>query len=157
MLATGRAAASVLMALTAATAVAVRLAGGAPTAQLLFVGPLAAVAYATALGGGAGTAVDSAVAHTLLPAAITPLLFSAAVRSGAVAPSQRAAGFVVAVCLTVALGVAWELVEYGCDLLFGTRMSTSHADTERDLLADVVGAVIGAAVAVRVARDGRSE
>jgi hypothetical protein len=38
--------------------------------------------------------------------------------------------------LTIAVGAAWELVEFACDSFFGTDMAHGYEDTMRDLTAD---------------------
>jgi len=123
------------------------------TLQVLFLAPLAAATWAAGFGVVEDSATFSAAAHTLLPAAVTPLLFLAVARSGAIEnrPSgalQRAGLFCVAVGLTSAVAVGWELVEWSSDSLLGTNMSPGHEDLLRDLAADLLGAGIGAAITV---------
>jgi uncharacterized membrane protein YjdF len=45
----------------------------------------------------------------------------------------------------MAIGAAWEVVEWGIDLAFGTALQPSLNDTDVDLLADIAGA-LGAAL-----------
>jgi len=54
-------------------------------AQVLFVALLTVASYVMAFGGVGSAALDSAVAHFVLPAAAAPLLLGAALRSGVVA------------------------------------------------------------------------
>jgi hypothetical protein len=155
MLATDRPGGAVLLALTATTAIVSRASRAPAPAQVLFTGLLTVVSYLTAFGGVASGAVDSAVAHFVLPAATAPLLLGAALRSGVVRWPRsdqrriRLALIVVTAGLTIALGAAWELVEFACDSVFGTDMAQGYDDTIRDLIADCAGAVTGAVLAVR--------
>ena len=53
----------------------------------------------------------------------------------------------IAFCVAVTLGVAWELFEFTMDRSFGLSMQKSgRPDTMGDLAADVVGAATGAGV-----------
>jgi hypothetical protein len=152
---TGRSDAAVLLGLTATTAVVSRASGAPPIAQLVFTGLLTVASYLIGFGGGEGPALDSAVTHLVLPAAAAPLLLGAALRSGVVASPRSGrhsidvALVVVTAGLTIALGAAWELVEFACDSLLGTGMAQGYDDTMRDLVADSAGAVAGAVLAVR--------
>lgn len=87
-------------------------------ARVLFVALLTVASYVIAFGGVGSAALDSAVAHFVLPAAAAPLLLGAALRSGVVAwPRSGRHGadlalILVAAGLTIAVGAAWELVEF---------------------------------------------
>jgi hypothetical protein len=146
------------MVLTATTAVVSRASRAPAVADLVFVGLLTTASYLIAFGADAGSPLDSVVAHFVLPAAAAPLVLSAAVRSGVVGrPGSHGGGTDVALVvmtagLTIALGTAWELVEFTCDSLFGTNMAPGYDDTIHDLVADSAGAVTGAALAVRLWR-----
>jgi hypothetical protein len=117
MLATGRGDGAILV-LTATTAVVSRASRAPAVAQVLFVALLTVASYVMAFGGVGCAALDSAVAHFVLPAAAAPLLLGAALRSGVVAwPRSGRHGadlalILVAAGLTVAVGAAWELVEF---------------------------------------------
>jgi hypothetical protein len=118
MLATGRGDGAILIVLTATTAVVSRASRAPAVAQVLFVALLTVASYVMAFGGVGSAALDSAVAHFVLPAAAAPLLLGAALRSGVVAwPRSGRHGadlalILVAAGLTVAVGAAWELVEF---------------------------------------------
>jgi hypothetical protein len=156
MLLTGRRDAGVLLVLTAITAVVARAIRAPAVADLIFVALLTVASYVIAFGGVGSWDLDNDVAHVVLPAAAAPLLLCAAVRSGAVArpvsgPRGTAVALVVVTAaLTLALGTAWELVEFASDSLLGTNMSQGYDDTIRDLIADSVGALTGAVLAVRL-------
>jgi cell division protein FtsW (lipid II flippase) len=155
MLVTDRRDAAVFIVLTAITAVVSRASRAPAVAQVVFIALLTVASYLIAFGGVGGSAPDSAVAHFVLPAAAAPLLFSAALRSSVVAwpRSERhridVALIVMTAGLTIALGAAWELVEFACDSFLGTEMAQGYNDTIRDLIADSAGAVTGAVLAVR--------
>ena len=85
MLATGRGDGAILIVLTATTAVVSRASRAPAVAQVLFVALLTVASYVMAFGGVGSAALDSAVAHFVLPAAAAPLLLGAALRSGVVA------------------------------------------------------------------------
>jgi len=85
MLATGRRDGAFLIVLTATTAIVWRASRAPAVAQVLFVALLSVATYVIAFGGVGSAALDSAVAHFILPAAATPLLLGAALRSGTVA------------------------------------------------------------------------
>ena len=147
MLATGRGDGAILIVLTATTAAVSRASRAPAVAQVLFVALLTVASYVMAFGGVGSAALDSAVAHFVLPAAAAPLLLGAALRSGVVAwPRSGRHGadlalILVAAGLTIAVGAAWELVEFACDSFFGTDMAQGYDDTIRDLTADAAGAV----------------
>jgi hypothetical protein len=155
MLVTDRRDAAVLIVLTATTAVVSRASRAPAPAQVIFTGLLTVASYLIAFGAVPGPAPDSAVAHFVLPAAAAPLVLGAALRTGVVAsPRSDRRGIDVALIvitagLTIALGAAWELVEFACDSFFGTEMAQGYDDTIRDLIADSAGAVTGAVLAVR--------
>jgi hypothetical protein len=155
MLVTDRRDAAVFIVLTAITAVVSRASRAPAVVQVIFIALLTVASYLIAFGGVGGSAPDSAVAHLVLPAAAAPLLLSAALRSGVVAwpRSERhridVALIVMTAGLTIALGAAWELVEFACDSFLGTEMAQGYNDTIRDLIADSAGAVTGAVLAVR--------
>ena len=155
MLLTDRHDAAVLMVLTATTAAVARASRAPAVAQVVFVGLLTVASYLIAFGGVGGSALDSAVAHFVLPAAAAPLLLGAALHSGVVASPRSdrhgidVALIVMTASLTIGLGAAWELVEFACDSFLGTEMAQGYDDTIRDLIADSAGAVTGAVLAVR--------
>lgn len=137
---------AVSLGLIAVTACAVRFAGAPPRIELVFVVGAALDGWLTTLGAFDSFNRGDHIGHLVLPAAVTPVLFQALRRAGAVAPGiGRLPAAVVAASGTIALGTVWELVERGADVLLGTRMSLGYTDTLGDLLADSVGAAIGAA------------
>jgi hypothetical protein len=85
MLATGRGPDAVLIVVTASTAAVARAVAHAQWHEVLFVALLTVASYVIAFGGVGNTALDSAVAHVVLPAGAAPLLLGAALRSGVIA------------------------------------------------------------------------
>jgi hypothetical protein len=80
--------------------------------------------------------------------AAAPLLLGAALRGVVAWPRAGRHGadlalILVAAGLTIAVGAAWELVEFACDSFFGTDMAQGYDDTIRDPTADAAGAVTG--------------
>jgi hypothetical protein len=56
----------------------------------------------------------------------------------------------VAMCVGVLFGVAWELVQFLIDWIIGSDLQLSNLDTMTDLLWNNVGAVVGGACALWV-------
>ncbi len=54
---------------------------------------------------------------------------------------------VLAFCVAISIGAAWEVFEFAMDQLFGLNMQKSGLiDTMWDLIVDMIGAIIGAAM-----------
>jgi hypothetical protein len=70
---------------TASTAVVSRAVAHRQWEGVLFVALLTVASYVIAFGGVGSAALDSAVAHLVLPAGAAPLLLGAALRSGVIA------------------------------------------------------------------------
>lgn len=56
--------------------------------------------------------------------------------------------FVVTLALGLAIGAAWEILEWTSDRVLGSQLSLGNADTIGDLVADGSGALVGAALLV---------
>ena len=90
------------------------------------------------------------VVHAGVGAVAAPVLTLALVRRGVV--TAQADGLVTVLVVSVvgaALGAGWELFEAGVDVLTGSHLQESLADTNRDLLADTLGAAAGALLLVQ--------
>lgn len=57
--------------------------------------------------------------------------------------------------MVVAIGVFWELLEFGMDTFFHTQEQNGNTDTMIDLLADVTGALLGGIATGLATRYGR--
>jgi hypothetical protein len=152
MLAVGRTHAAAGMALVGAGALALRAARPPARLELAFVTLLCADSLATALGAFAHVNRQDRPGHLVLTALATPMLFHLARRGGVMkaAPADGAASrlafWLVVAGLGLALGAAWELVEYGSDAILATNMSLGYGDTMGDLVADAAGASVAAAL-----------
>ncbi|MDY6932582.1 MAG: hypothetical protein SVJ22_11795, partial [Halobacteriota archaeon] len=60
----------------------------------------------------------------------------------------------VVVIFTMAMGVVWELFEWGIDLLFGIELQWGLQDTMKDLLVDTVAGIIMAVFGVYLVKRG---
>lgn len=67
---------------------------------------------------------------------------------------RDAAIFLVTFALGLAIGALWEMLEYGSDQVFGSRLQLSNTDTVGDLMADGAGSLVGAALLVCWSRFG---
>lgn len=152
MAATGRTHAAVALALVGTAALLLRAARPPAGLELAFVGLLAVDAWAAALGAFSEVNRQDRPGHLVLCALVTPVLFHLARRAGVLpgVPPAGAGGrlgfLLVVAALGLALGAAWELVEYGSDAALGTDMSLGYEDTVGDLVADAAGASLGAAL-----------
>jgi uncharacterized membrane protein YjdF len=144
------------MGLMAIGAIVLRFAKAPPVFDFVFVALLSVDAWATA--GGVLDELNQSndrPGHLLISAAVTPILFYGAARLKVVNAEPEntrqtlLVGF-VAMLLTTALGVLWELVEWQSDVHLNTDMSLSFSDTVGDLLCDVIGGFVGATVLVLV-------
>jgi GT2 family glycosyltransferase len=135
--------------LVLAPAVAARLVRVPPVFDLLLTLALAGEAVGTVLGGG-WLGLGDGASHLLVPLLCAPVVYQLLVRLSAIVPPEGAldarrlagAGIVSAVGV-LALGAAWELVEWGADRAFGTDYSQGYTDTLSDLLADTGAAALG--------------
>jgi uncharacterized membrane protein YjdF len=134
--------------LVLAPALAARFARVPPAFELLFTLALAAEAIGTSLGAYDSISWGDTLSHTALPFLCGPVAYGTLARLG-VAPEPGAAGGARAVLdaatLTaiaiLALGVAWELVEWAADSALGTNYSRGYGDTRADLINDAIAAV----------------
>jgi hypothetical protein len=93
--------------------------------------------------------------HVALPLLTAPVVYIGLARLDVV-PDPRdethfrhyAGIFVVTLALGVTIGALWELVEWGLDTWFGTRLQLSNVDTVGDILRDSIGSLAGAALLV---------
>lgn len=103
---------------------------------------------------------DNAV-HVLVPMLTAPVLYLGLARLD-VLPDPKdetrtghyVGIFVVALCLGLAIGAVWEIVEWSSDGLVGSNLSEGNTDTVTDLIADGSGSLVGAALLVVWARHG---
>jgi uncharacterized membrane protein YjdF len=100
-------------------------------------------------------------AHGMIPLLSAPVLYIVLARLEVVPqPKDRTTRrhyvgiFVVTLALGMALGAAWEMVEWTSDHVAGTHLQKGNSDTVGDLLADTVGAAGGGALLVVWAREG---
>jgi hypothetical protein len=142
--------------LMAIGAIALRFAKAPAIFDFLFVALLSIDVWATASGLMDELSQNNdRPGHILISAAVTPILFYGAARLKAVNATpenaaQTLAVGLVAMTMTMALGVLWELIEWQSDMRFGTDMSLGYSDTLGDLVCDVIGGFAGAAVLVVV-------
>jgi hypothetical protein len=153
LLVTGRGEAAPVAMIAASCGLVLAWSRAPSSLQVLFLAPLTGAIWAAGFGATADSATFSTAAHTFLSAAVTPLLFLAVARTGALQTQpggglQRTGLFFVAVGLTSALAIGWELVEWCSDALLDTHMSLGKGDLLGDLAADLVGASIGALITV---------
>jgi hypothetical protein len=59
--------------------------------------------------------------------------------------------------LTIALGVIWELAEWGSDIVFGTYEQWGYTDTIKDLFVDMVAGIVMAILGIMLIRRGDFE
>jgi hypothetical protein len=59
------------------------------------------------------------------------------------------------VIFAMAMGVVWELFEWGTDLLLGTHEQRGLQDTMKDLLVDTLAGIVIAVVGVKLAKKGK--
>jgi hypothetical protein len=136
-------------------AVAARFVPVPPALDLVFVLALAAELIAGSLGAYDSIAWGDTLSHIVLPLLSGPILYAglaglgrAEVRAPATPRHLLGAGFVTAVSV-LALGAAWELVEWAADSALGTEYTKGEGDTQDDLRNDAFAAVAsGALVAV---------
>jgi uncharacterized membrane protein len=95
------------------------------------------------------------VVHTTVPLLLTGLICVVLMRLG-VLPELReltqlhhtVGFFLIALMLGMAVGAAWEIVEYTLDELAGSNLATSVTDTATDLIWDTLGAALSATILV---------
>jgi hypothetical protein len=163
LLASGDGAVALKALLVLAPALAARLARVSPTFELLFTSALAAELAATKLGAYDSISWGDTVSHTVLPFLSGPIAYGLLVRIGIVAEPGDARALrvllgaaTITAILVLALGIAWELVEWTADSALGTDFSQGYADTRGDLIDDALAAACsGALVAGWLRVDGR--
>jgi hypothetical protein len=143
-------------ALVLAPALAARLARVNPALDLLFALALGAEAVGTSFAAYHSTVGGDTFPHIALPLLSGPVLYVGLVRLGAVPafdaparPVRLLGAAIVTFAIVLALGAAWELVEWSADTALGTNYSQGSVDTLGDLLNDAIAAA-GSGVLVAV-------
>jgi hypothetical protein len=129
-LATGDGAAALMALLVLVPSVVARWVRVNPVLDLAFALALGAHVVARPYGGG------DTLPHLVLPLLSGPVLYVGLVRLG-IAPRRPG---VTTFAGVLALGVAWELVEWLADAALGTDYSQGYGDTAGDLLNDAIAA-----------------
>jgi hypothetical protein len=94
--------------------------------------------------------------HVLVPLLGAPVVYIALARLDALPDPSDARGsrrhlagiFVVTLALGLAIGAAWEVLEWTSDEALGSELTGGEADTIGDLVADTVGAICGGVLLV---------
>ena len=129
-LATGDGASALMALLVLVPSVVARWVRVNPILDLVFALALGAQAVGRPFEGG------DTLPHLVLPLLSGPVLYLALVRLG-VAPRRPGVTTFVGV---LALGAAWELVEWFADSALGTDYSQGYSDTTSDLFNDAIAA-----------------
>jgi hypothetical protein len=95
------------------------------------------------------------VVHTTVPLLVTGMVYVLLMRLR-VLPDlrelhdvhQRVGLFLIALMLGMAIGAAWEIVEWSLDSLTDSNLATSVTDTATDLIWDTIGAATSALILV---------
>jgi uncharacterized membrane protein YjdF len=153
--------ATLTFALVALPAIAVRFVGAPPLADLCFVALAGLDAALHVAGAFQDFNRNDTFGHFVLPAAVVPIVWTALRRAGLRIESARpwiatATAQVLVISVIVALGSVWELVEWACDVLFGTDLSPGYTDVIHDLGMDTAGATLGALLFVRASHPAPS-
>jgi hypothetical protein len=142
----------------------------AVTARLVQVNPALDLLFALALGaeavGTAFAAYHQAIGgdtfpHIALPLLSGPVLYVGLVRLGAVpglavppSPRRLLGAAIVTLASVLALGTAWELLEWSADTALGTNYSQGSDDTLGDLFNDAIAAAASGALVALWIRAG---
>jgi hypothetical protein len=94
--------------------------------------------------------------HVLVPLLGAPVVYIALARLDTLPDPSDARGsrrhlagiFVVTLALGLAIGAAWEVLEWTSDEALGSELTGGEADTIGDLVADTVGAICGGVLLV---------
>jgi hypothetical protein len=94
--------------------------------------------------------------HVLVPLLGAPVVYIALARLDTLPDPSDARGsrrhlaglFVVTLALGLAIGAAWEVLEWTSDEVFGSELTGGESDTIGDLVADTVGAICGGVLLV---------
>jgi hypothetical protein len=147
-LATGDGSAGLKALLVLAPALAARFARVPPAFDLVFTLALAAEAIGTRIGAYDAISSEDTLSHTVLPFLSGPVVYGVLARLWLVPEPGAARGarpLLRAATLTavgiLALGVAWELVEWAADSALRTDYAQGYSDTRGDLLNDARAAV----------------
>lgn len=97
--------------------------------------------------------------HVVVPLATVLVLYALSQATDWVWDWRRVTPFEVGLylfCMSVTVGVLWEILEFGMDQLAGTKEQDNLVDTMIDFIADVSGSLAGAALAGWATHVGRS-
>lgn len=101
-----------------------------------------------------GTFNDSSVldviAHFVLPATGTPLLYLVLEQIKLMPAMARTGELLVTIMLGVSLAVLWEIFEFTVDRTFGTDWQLNNMDTMTDLILGLLGTIFGTVVFMRI-------
>jgi uncharacterized membrane protein YjdF len=129
-LATGDGASALMALLVLVPSVVARFVRVSPVLDLVFAVALGAQAVGRPFEGG------DTLPHLVLPLLSGPVLYVGLVRLGIVPRFPGLTTFLG----VLALGAAWELVEWGADATLGTDYSQGYGDTAGDLVNDAIAA-----------------
>lgn len=105
----------------------------------------------------AGTFNDSSlldtIAHFVLPATGTPLLYIILERLQLFPEMARSSKFFVILALGITSAVLWEIFEFSVDRAFGTDWQLSNTDTMTDLILGLIGTLVGTGIFMKVYRN----
>lgn len=97
-----------------------------------------------------GTFNDSSIldtiAHFVLPATGTPVLYQALEKSKHLPSATYGSKLFIMVLLGVTLAVVWEIFELSVDMLFGTNWQLNNIDTMTDLMLGLAGSMLGSLI-----------
>jgi uncharacterized membrane protein YjdF len=95
------------------------------------------------------------VVHTTVPLLLTGVVYVLLMRLDVLPElrdlerlSQRIGFFLIVLMLGMAIGAAWEIVEWTLDSITGSNLATSVTDTATDLIWDTIGAAGSATILV---------
>ena len=95
------------------------------------------------------------VVHTTVPLLLTGVVYVCLLRLGVLPElrdldnnKQRVGFFITVLCLGMAIGAAWEIVEWTLDTTTGSHLIISTTDTATDLIWDTIGSFGAATILV---------
>jgi hypothetical protein len=95
------------------------------------------------------------VVHTTVPLLLTGLIYVCLIRLDVVpelrdlnSTSQRVGFFINVLMMGMAIGAAWEIVEWTLDTTTGSQLIISTTDTATDLIWDTIGSLASATILV---------
>src|SRR5215210_4127483 len=103
------------------------------------------------------------VVHTSVPMLLTGVVYVLFLRLGVLPElrdlerlAQRIGFFMTVLMLGMAIGAAWEIVEWTLDSTIGSNLATSVTDTATDLIFDTIGSAASATILVLWSLGGHS-